>query len=138
MIGRKRNETVPDYLDFGIYDVYAPLDYMGVIEWISGQWHKVIIFLLAMDHLYDRLKEWNWLGQYVERRIHDRRTHMSLGTFIEDAEALIALEPLLVKFIEDARAAAPQLEADGADLIAKLKEIFHPATVTVTAPPASN
>ena len=63
---------------------------------------------------------------------------MSLGTLIQDAEALIALEPLLVKFIEDARAAAPQLEADGEDLLAKLKEIFLPATVTVPVPTASN
>lgn len=67
---------------------------------------------------------------------------MSLGNIIQDAEALIALEPLLIKFIEDARAAAPQLEADAESLIAKLKTIFHDTpvitttTTTVSSPPA--
>lgn len=57
---------------------------------------------------------------------------MSIGNWIEDAEALIALEPLLIKFIEDARAAAPALEADAEALKEKLEAVFHPAPA---APP---
>lgn len=65
---------------------------------------------------------------------------MSIGTWIQDAEALIALEPVLMKFIEDARAAAPALEADAEALKTQLLAIFHPAPATVPSaiPPTSN
>lgn len=64
---------------------------------------------------------------------------MSLGNIVQDVEALVALGPVLFKFIEDARAAAPQLEADAEELKTKLEAIFHstPAVIVVTPPPAA-
>ena len=74
---------------------------------------------------------------------------MSLIQSIENAgfevSALIALEPLIVKFVEDAIAAAPQLEADGRAILDKVEGIFHsasapePATPPITStPPAAS
>lgn len=103
--------------------------------------HKIFIEIgmafVSLCHIRTLLKEdWEYIRpitEFVERRIKQRRKNMGIANWIQDVEALIALEPLLFKFIADARAAAPQLESDGAELVDKLKAIFHPAPVPPTA-----
>lgn len=52
-------------------------------------------------------------------------------SLISEVEAVMALEPLLVQFVEDAVKAAPQLEADGKAILAKIESIFHGSTPVV-------
>lgn len=66
---------------------------------------------------------------------------MSLITSIEnigtEVSALVALEPLIVKFVEDAMVAAPILEADGKAVLAKIESIFHATTPAASTSPNS-
>lgn len=112
-----------------------------VVTEVFGFFSSVILCIVHGEEVISKTAGYLGVKEWVERRTERRHT-MSLGNIIQDAEALIALEPLLIKFIEDARAAAPQLEADAESLIAKLKTIFHDTpvitttTTTVSSPPA--
>lgn len=47
-------------------------------QWLASEWHKFVIGLLALDHLWDRVEPWFKRFQGIERRIEDRRKHMNV------------------------------------------------------------
>jgi hypothetical protein len=78
------------------------------MSWLADtQAHKVIIGILALDHLWDRITQlWNHFHDteaFVVRQIGERRHTMPL---ITEGEALIKLIPAVEKAISDARAAS--------------------------------
>lgn len=94
------------------------------------------------DVFVEKVSKFVGLKEYITRQIGDRRTKMSLISTIKTAATevapLIELEPLIVKFVQDATAAAPELKADGEAILAKVESIFHAATPAVPAtPPAT-
>jgi len=65
------------------------------MSWLAQtQVHKVIIGLLAADHLYDRITDlWHKykpVEEFVERRLNDRRSHMNFvsGLLLAESEAV--------------------------------------------------
>jgi hypothetical protein len=101
--------------------------------WWAASWHKLLICLLVLDHLWRRIQEgWDQFSRfktYVVRQIGDRRKTMGnlVSKFEEISGAVAALEalvPMIEKTLDDAKAAAPQLEADVDAIKLKLETIF--------------
>jgi hypothetical protein len=102
-------------------------------NWFQSWLGHIFLGLIALDHLWERIKpaceKCKEVGKFIERRINQRRKTMSL---ISEVEAVMALEPLIVQFVEDAIQAAPTLEADGKAILAKVESIFHGGSTTTT------
>lgn len=73
-------------------------------------------------------RERNILRDVLENKLERRNTMASIVDKFEEVSAAVgaveALVPLIEKFIDDAKAAAPELEADGLAIELKLKAIF--------------
>ena len=113
-------EHEDNYFDdyFGSFVFYNASASMGVIlqilNWIRDEWHRVVIFLLAMDHLYDRLQpmfeKLKNTEEYVEKRFHQRRHEMlNPITIVTDIN-------LAVTAITKVQAALPQIQKTVADI----------------------
>lgn len=104
------------------------------MTWLSQEWHKIIIALLALERLADWIyrlwKRFKPIEEFVERRIHERR-HI---TMTDPLEYLIGeVEMLLAKL----HALKPQVEqtmVDGQQIQKDVKEGM--ADLPITPPPA--
>ena len=112
--------------------------FVGTLAALKLGWHKLLICFLTLDHLWRRITEWEEDWKKTTALFGRRRSdNMGIGNDIQDVEALIALLPLVLKFIEDARAAAPALEADAVDLKSKVEAIFTKTSAPVTPTPVT-
>ena len=121
-----------------------------MLEWISSQWHKVVIFLLAMDHLYDRLlpmfEKLHTAERFLDRRFHERRIHpMSTpiaGKIAEGFQILniaLANAPKILADISAAEASQKDPVAEMAalsQLLSDLQPAVNALVAMVPPPPA--
>jgi hypothetical protein len=88
--------------------------FVRLFSWISDEWHKCIIGLLALDHLYDRLKPWWERGEnFVEHRWHERRNYemeitdlLKYEAALPEIKAWLQASVALVEKIESIRTAS--------------------------------
>lgn len=92
---------------------------LSILNWIRDEWHRVVIFLLAIDHLYDRLlpmfEKYRTAEQYLDRRFHNRRHTMPLSGFATKVAAGFQV-------LNIALANAPKIMADIAAVEADQKD----------------
>jgi hypothetical protein len=88
-----------------------------VLEWIKTEWHRVVIFLLALDHLYDRLypifEKYEWAEKSMEHRWHIRREPMNVLTLLTEGPAVLTD---LLTAVSKIQADLPQFQKTAADL----------------------
>jgi hypothetical protein len=120
-----------------------------MLEWISAEWHKVVIFLLMMDHLYDRLlpmfEKFHTAEQYLDRRFHERRHNMTpIATKVAEGFQIlnIALSnaPKILADIATAEAAQKDPVAEMAalsQLLADLQPAVNSLIALVPPPPVT-
>lgn len=96
---------------------------MGIGRWIYAEFTKITgIFtsvILAIRHgpeVFDTIKSWFGFAQEIERRIGDRRTHMSVLTIINGVELAAKDAEVLSTFMANLPTYLPAIEKQLADL----------------------
>jgi hypothetical protein len=86
-----------------------------MLKWLAAEWHRVLIALLTLDHLWDRLEphieKFKSAADFVERRLHERRhTDMeNILTYLGMAKYAI---PVIDAIVAEIKAVVPVEKAD--------------------------